>query len=129
MKFHYINPKLTILKNINQNSNDYVNNMDFVMLNLNKIINLFQKLDKFYHDSIRLKKIYKQLLSHITQKNNIPISDLNLNLGIDVDDDIPWKDSFKNIRIYENFFTNIKQNKINFQTGKIYRNFFIKNLN
>jgi len=99
------------------------------MLNLNKIINLFQKLDKFYHDSIRLKKIYKQLLSHITQKNNIPISDLNLNLGIDVDDDIPWKDSFKNIRIYENFFTNIKQNKINFQTGKIYRNFFIKNLN
>lgn len=99
--------------------------MDFVMLNLNKIINLFQKLDKLYHDTIRIKKIYKHLLSHITQKNNIPISDLNLNLGIDIDQDISWKESFINMKIYENFFTNIKQNKINFETGKIYRKKFL----
>lgn len=94
--------------------------MDFIMLNLNKIVLVFQKYEKLYHDSIAMKRIYKHLLSHLTQKNNIPVSDLNLDIGIDTDDEIPWQESFQNMKIYENFFINIKKNKISFQTGKIY---------
>ena len=117
---------MTVLKSINQNSNDYVNNMDFIMLNLSKILNLFQKYDCLYNDTIRMKKIYTRLLNFISTKNKLPISDLDLNLGIEIDDEIHWKESFKDIHIFQNFFTSIKQNKINFQTGKIYCNFNLK---
>jgi hypothetical protein len=94
--------------------------MDFIMLNLNKILNLFQKYDKLYHDSIYLKKIYTRLLNFITTKNKLPINDLDLNMGIDIDDEIKWKENFKDFYIFQNFFVSIKQNKINFSTGKIY---------
>jgi hypothetical protein len=99
--------------------------MDFVMLNLNKIINLFNRLDTLYHNTLLLKKIYKIVLSHIAKKNNILISDFSMDIGIDIDEEIPWKENFKNMKIYENFFISIKANKINFQTGKIYRKIFL----
>ncbi len=57
--------------------------MDFVMLNLNKIINLFNRLDTLYHNTLLLKKIYKIVLSHIAKKNNILISDFSMDIGIE----------------------------------------------
>lgn len=94
------------------------------MLNLSKILKIFQKYDKIYKESIEMKKIYTKLLKFFTIKNKLPISDLDLNLGIDVDEDINWREPFKDIQIFQNFFISIKQNKINFQTGKIYCKFF-----
>jgi hypothetical protein len=94
--------------------------MDFIMLNLNKIFNLFQKYDKLYNDSIIQKKTYTRLLKFVTTKNKLPINDFDLNIGIDIDDEIKWKDTFKDIYIFQNFFMSIKQNRINFSTGKIY---------
>ena len=66
----------------------------------NAIKNLFQKYDKLYHDSIYLKKIYTRLLNFITTKNKLPINDLDLNMGIDIDDEIKWKENFKDFYIF-----------------------------
>lgn len=90
------------------------------MLNIKKIINIFNKFETLYRETNGLKKMYKVLLRHFTEKDQLPINDLNLKIGIDIDEEVNWKDNFKDMRIYENFFSSIKQNKINFQTGKIY---------
>lgn len=100
--------------------------MEFVLINTHKIINILQSFDSIYHETLRIKNIYKKILKHISEKENFPLSEINFKIGLEKDEEIIWKDSFKDILLFDNFFVNIRQNKIIFETDKIYCNIKFK---
>ena len=102
--------------------------MEFILLNIHKIKKNLQKFEIKYNESLRIKKILEKILKKIMQRNGISLDYLNLINEGNFEGDINWIDSFKEMSYYNNFFSDIKNNKINFNQGKIYRNNSILNL-
>ena len=86
--------------------------MDFVFKNIDKIVSLLKNYEKIYSDTNLLKKYYKIVLKTVTDKNFLQISDINLLLGYEYDEQIVWKDIFANVEIYKQYYNNIKSNNL-----------------
>jgi hypothetical protein len=79
-------------------------------------------LDKIYADSNKLKKFFKIILKYLSQKSGLNLSELNLGLDIDIDEEIypSWKDIVEHLRIYKNYYIGLKSEKIHLNEEKIY---------
>ena len=128
--FHALNPDRAIFNLINKKSQDYFIDMDFIFRNLDKMISFLNEYENTYLQSKKLKKIYKIFLRYLSNKSKLALSDINLNLDIEIDDEYRlidnWKDIPQNLQVYKNYYVTLKSKNVHLDANKIYLSTDIK---
>ena len=92
------------------------------MKNLSKIEKMLYKYSFLYRNSIKLKNFYKKIISFLTKKNKLKISELKLGMEIDIDEEFSIDDISRTLIALKDFYVRTTANKIHLNENKLYSN-------
>jgi hypothetical protein len=90
------------------------------MRSLEKIEKIVKKYEFLYKNSVKMKLYYKKAISFISKKNSIKLSDFNLGIDIDLDEEISANNISIELKNVKEMFKFLQTDKIHFDDDKIY---------
>jgi hypothetical protein len=120
ISLHYLNENNNAFQLINVKTADYYNNMEYVFRSLDKIDKVLKKFENLYKNSVKIKLFYKKTISVISKKHNITLSEFNLGIDIDLDDEINVKGFSSELKKVKQIYEVVKKDIIHFNDNQIY---------
>ena len=120
ISLHYLNENNNAFQQINVKTSDYYNNMEYIFRSFDKIEKVLKKFENLYKNSVKIKLFYKKAISFISKKHNITLSDFNLGIEIDLDEEISIKSYIIESRKVKDLYQLIKKDIIHFNDNQVY---------